>query len=253
MKKLLLILPFLLGLTLFTSCLDDDDDENNDYVLASGTIVKPGDYFYIKTDEGLVLSPRYHSVNTAELEDGMRVLFYYSIIEEANDSETYDYYVRVSGLDEILTKPIFNFTAETTENVIDSIGDTPVQIIDTWFTDDYLNVQFGYYNDHKIHYINLVYDENNPTTENGEIILELKHNDNGDYWHHWGWGLASFDISQLKVDGKTSVDILVRSNDFNGEYTYNKILTYEFNDPAAQMAKESIKSQSVPMLKSGLK
>ncbi len=232
MKKLRLVLPLFLGMIFFSSCsdlIDGEEGENEDWWITTGTVVLNDNSFYIVTDDGFNFGQKDNSISASEFEDGMRLLFYYEVEQEATDSELLDYYIEIKDYNEILTKPIFNFTEETTEEIIDSIGESPIHIVDTWFTDDYLNVQFEYYGDNLMHYVNLVYDSNNPTSDNGEILLELKHNDNGDNWNYVQWGIASFDISQLQLEDKTSVDIFVRSWGYYDEYEYNKVLTYDYS------------------------
>ncbi len=242
MNKLRFILPLLVSMLVFVSCNDifnDDDTYNDDDVwITSGTVYLIDDSFYIVTDDGVKFGQKYNTVDASEFEDGMRLLFYYELENEATDSDLLDYYIELKSYDEILTKPIFNFTEETTEEVIDSIGDSPIHIVDTWFTDDYLNVQFEYYGYNLMHYVNLVYDSENPTSDNGEILLELKHNDNGDVWSYVQWGIASFDISQLKIEGQSTVDIYVRSWGYYNQYEYNKVLTYDYS--SNEITSESI-------------
>lgn len=229
MKKLLLIITVFIGLLFLPSCdMDDDGYSLGKYWLTSGSVIKTADYYYIVTDGGSNLWPSASNVNPEDLEDGMRVLVNYTILGDADDSELYDYYVRVNETSKILTKPIFNFTDETAQTVKDSIGHDAVTINDTWFTDNYLNVEFEYGGGSTVHYVNLVYDSEFPETNEGDIILELKHNKNGDSNNYLLWGIASFDISELQITGESSVNIFVRSLDKAGEYQYNKVLTYEY-------------------------
>ncbi len=211
------------------SCSDDDDYSLGKYWITTGTVVKTTDYYYITTDGGDNLWPSATNVDPDRLDDGMRVFVNYTILGDAEDGSGYDYFVKVNSLSEILTKPIFNFTEETTEEVKDSIGNDAVTITDTWFTDDYLNIQFEYGGGlGYTHFINLVKDTEDLETEDGAIILELKHNKNGDPYSYLQWSIASFDISELQVDGQTSVDVYVRALDKEGEYQYNLVLTYEY-------------------------
>ncbi|MCW3788148.1 NigD1/NigD2 family lipoprotein [Plebeiibacterium sediminum] len=241
MKKLRFILPLLFGLLIFVSCDDDDDtDGYNNWWLTTGTVVLTDNSFYIVTDDGLNFGQEEDEVSASNFEDGMRLLFYYEVEGEATDSELLDYYIELKDYDEILTKPIFNFTETTNEEVIDSIGDDPIHIVDTWFTGDYLNVEFKYYGNNLLHYVNLVHDSSNPETENGEILLELKHNDNGDAWNYISWGVASFDISELQQEGEESVDIFVRSMGYYNEYEYNKVLTYEYSSTPVEAQSQNV-------------
>lgn len=225
----------LLNVILYSCNNNDDDYSLGKYWLTTGTVMKTADYFYVTTDEGDNLWPSATNVNPEHLEDSMRVLVNYTILGDANDNASYDYYVKINSIREILTKPIFNFTDETSQEIKDSIGYDAVTITDTWFTGKYLNVQFEYGGGlGYTHFINLVKDSEEPETGNGEIILELKHNKNGDPSDYLQWGIASFDISELKADGQTSVDIFLRALDKEGAYQYNKVLTYDYAQEKSQ-------------------
>ncbi len=226
----------LLASLMLVSCNDDDDGYSlGDYWISTGTVTKTGDYYFITTDGDETLWPSATEVNPSSLTDGMRVLVNYTILGDGAGGTDYDYYVRVNSISEILTKPIFNFTAETTDAVKDSIGNDAVSIVDSWFSNQYLNVQFEYGGGlGYVHFINLVQDSEDRLTDNGEIILELKHNKNGDPYNYLHWGIASFDITELQVEGQTSVDIFVRSLGKSGEYEYNKVMTYEYGEVVTQ-------------------
>jgi len=232
----------LVGLLTY-SCSDDDGYSLGDVWVATGTVIKTTDYFYVVLDDGDVLWPSASNVSPDRLEDGMRSYVSYTILGDADDNEMYDYYVKINGLSEILTKPIFNFDETTSQEVKDSIGYDAVTISDTWFTDDYLNIHFEYGGGGAyVHYINLVKDTEDLEAENGEIILELKHNKNGDPNNYLQWSIASFDISELKVSGQNSVDIFVRSLDKEGNYQYNKVLTYNYDQPEIEPMTRSFSS-----------
>ena len=219
---------------MFTSCNDDDDSYSlNNFWLSSGTVTKEVGSFYITTDKGKKLWPSATNVSISLLENGMRVLVNYTILGNTNPNSEYDYYVKINDLSQILTKPVFEFTAETPASVVDSIGKDAVTIVDTWFTGNYLNVEFEYGGGGTVHFINLVYDKKNPTTDNGEIILELKHNRNKDQYNYLQWGIASFDVSSFKSEDATKVDFLVRSKGKDGQYNYNKVVSYKYGNAEA--------------------
>lgn len=229
------ILVALLSVFLMSCNKDDDGYSLGDYWLTTGTVITTDDYFYVVTDDGDKLWPAATNVDPEQVEDSMRVFVNYTILDDVTDNESYDYYVKINSLRELLTKPIFNFTDETTQEVKDSIGNDAVTIVDTWFTGKYLNVQFEYGGGlGYTHFINLVKDSEDPETENGEIILELMHNKNGDPNSYLQWSIASFDISELQVDGQSSVDIFIRALDKEGTYQYNKVLTYNYENINAQ-------------------
>jgi len=239
------ILIALLGLISY-SCSDDDGYSMGDVWVTTGTVVKTTDYFYVIIDDGSVLWPSATNVSPDRLDDGMRTYVSYTILGDATDNEQYDYYVKINGMSEILTKPIFNFDATTSQEVKDSIGSDAITISDTWFTNDYLNVQFEYGGGPGyIHFINLVKDTEDLETSNGEIILELKHNKNRDPYNYLQWSIASFDISELKVPGQDKLDVFIRSVDKEGNYQYNKVLTYKYDQPEIAPMTKSFSSTPI--------
>ncbi len=228
------------------SCNDDDDGYSlNDYWITTGTVIKTSDYYYVTTDSGDDLWPSASNVAPGYLEDGMRVFVNYTILGDEKDN-TYDYFVKINSMSEILTKSVFSFTEATTNEIKDSIGYDPVTITDTWFTNDYLNIQFEYGGGAYTHFINLVKDSTDLKTEEGAIILELKHNKNNDPYNYLQWSVASFDISELQEEGQSSVEIFVKAIDKQGEYQYNKALTYEYGEET--IADKSFKARDISTL-----
>ncbi len=233
MKKLLLLFG-VMGVLMFTSCNDDDDSYSlNNFWLSSGTVTKEVGSFYVTTDKGKKLWPSASDISPTLLNDGMRVLVNYTILGNTNPNSTYDYNVKINDLSQILTKPVFEFTAETSVAVVDSVGNDAVTIVDAWFTGNYLNVEFEYGGGSTVHFINLVYDQENPKTDNGEFILELKHNKNQDQYNYLLWGIASFDVSSFKLQDATKVDFLIRSKSKDGQYSYNKVVSYKYGTAEA--------------------
>lgn len=233
MRSVYFLFSLILGSLLFVSCSGDDGYSLNDYWLTTGTFLESDDYFYVMTDEGESLWPSSSNIDTDKHNDGDRILVNYTILQEAPDNSSHDYFVSINSTSKILTKDLFTFTSESTDVVRDSIGNDPVTIKDTWFTDDYLNIQFEYGGGYGMHFISLVKDETDLETENGEIILELKHNRNGDPNNYVQWGLASFDLTELQEDGKESVDLFVRALAKDGSYQYNKVITYGYGPSIA--------------------
>ncbi|TAJ06596.1 hypothetical protein DMA11_22815 [Marinilabiliaceae bacterium JC017] len=211
---------------LFTvSCDDDDDYSLGKFIISMGTIEGDQDSYIIVTDSGDRLFPSASNVPNYPVEDDMRVWVNYTILGDATDNETLDYYVKINDLSDVLTKDIFQLTDATR----DSIGNDPVSISDYWIARDYLNIGFyygggpGY-----IHYINLVNDENDPETEDGMLILELKHNKNNDPYNYRINNWASFDLLSIQEEGKDEVTFLLRSIGPSGEYEFEKEVTYKY-------------------------
>lgn len=221
------MLVFLVSLMI--SCDKDDGYSLNEYWLTTGTVMKTSDYYYVLTDGDKSLWPSASNVDPELLEDSARVLVNYTILGDAESGDMYDFYVKVNSLQNILTKPVFHFNAETSQEVKDSIGNDPIYINNAWITDDYLTVEFEFGGGYAVHYINLVHDTENAETEKGEIIVELMHNKNGDEYNYKQWGLASFELSKLQKEGADSVNILVRSITSSGEYNYNEVINYDYS------------------------
>ena len=221
-KVKLLMMVAVLGI-LTVAC----NKESETTGVSIGTIIKTEDHFYLKTDQGNNLYPEKTSINPSQLEDSMRVIAYYTLVGEGDSEDFYNYYVNLTGVNEILTKPFFTFTSETTEEVKDSIGYDAVRVHSAWFTDQYLNLEFEYPGGgYTVHYINLVMDEENLTTDDGALILELKHNANNDPYYQSMWSLAAFDLTGLVNENNEPVEILLRWMDKDEKY-YEKELTFE--------------------------
>lgn len=228
MKKLFYIVTIALSALVLASCSDDDDYSMNDYWISTATFVEHSDYYYILTDGGSKLWPSSSNIHQSKHDDGDRIFVNYTILGDTPEDSEFTYYTKINGTSDILTKDVFTFTAETTEATKDSIGNDPITIVDTWFTDDYLNIEFQYGGGAGIHFVNLVKDDSAAMTDNGEYILELKHNKNGDPYNYMQWGIASFRLDELQIDGEESIDIFLRATDKDGNYQYNEILTYNY-------------------------
>lgn len=193
-----LLLPALAVLLGFASCNKDDDGYSvGDFYLTVATMHTTADYFYLEADNGDMLYPSVLGTNIRDLADGARCIVNYTILGDAEDVEQYDYYIRVNGIEEMLTKPYYTFDENTPIEEIDSIGVDDVSVLDVWQAHQYLTVTFQYGGGSKVHYINLVFDEGNPKSESGAYRLELKHNRNGDGLNYVHNGMASFDMSEF--------------------------------------------------------
>ncbi|MBS2100360.1 NigD1/NigD2 family lipoprotein [Carboxylicivirga linearis] len=221
-KVRLLWLVAVLGI-LMVACYKESETTG----VSIATIIKTDDHFYLKSDKGNNLYPETSYIDASRLEDSMRVVAYYTLLGEKETESFYDYSINLTGLNEILTKPFFTFTSETTEEVKDSIGYDAVRVHSAWFTDQYLNLEFEYPGGgYTVHYINLVMDEENLTNDEGAIILELKHNANNDPYYRSLYSLAAFDLTQLIPENNEAVDILLRWMDKDEKY-YEKEMTFE--------------------------
>ncbi|WP_066630936.1 NigD1/NigD2 family lipoprotein [Labilibacter marinus] len=225
--KNLISVSGIIVLFLLTAC-QNNYDSFDECRLSVGTVTKNAESFFIITDGGMKLWPIKSRISESLFEDGMRVLIDYSIWDEYENSDHIGFNTTIHDVSQILTKPIFLFNKATSSLIVDSIGNDPINILDAWLTDDYMNVRFEYEGGSKLHFLNLVFNTEAAVTYDGEIILELRHNMNDDAKRYRHVGIASFDISSLKNAKNNSIDIFIRSLS-KGEYTFNKSLTYEYD------------------------
>ncbi len=237
MKRFFNLFCFLLIISVVVSCDVDDEesdmanssDVEDDLFLAAGTVVKTDDSFRVQLDSDTILKMDNEDELVDLYDNDTRVLLYYSMLDTGSVNDDFDLYVDVYSMDEILIKSILEINEETSQQEIDSIGNDSISIVDTWITNDYLNVQFEYLGYDKTHYMNLVYDENNPYTDGGDLLLELHHNANNDSIVDYLWGVISFDISDFKNKEVSSINIQLRALNGNGEYEYTDVITYAYN------------------------
>jgi len=99
----------------------------------------------------------------------------------------------------------------------DSMGHDSIIVRDAWIskTGGIVNIDFKYYTQGSIHYINLI--------DNGEadgitkpFILELRHNARGDLKDFAAMGLVSFKLDYLKLPGKNATSFFIRYTDYLG-------------------------------------
>ena len=240
MKKNILILAVALALPIiFHSCSNNDAEEPIYYGIA--TVVNPDSIvnFSFVHDNGNSLKVTESGLSDKNYKpaDGKRIIPYYSYLSNNEESSTKN--VRLLDIYEVLTKGIFEFTSETTQEVRDSIGDHPIKMLDIWVGSHYLNTEFMYLvNGSTIigHYINLVSDKTK-TYDDGKIHLEFRHNDNKDYPAYRSQGIASFDLRPLQSQGTDSVKLVIHVNEYEVEKEKTYELTYKFNNSSDAVKK----------------
>lgn len=220
-----LIYTLIIGVSLFlASCNNNDEYEILWYNY--GTYLKSDSLefgFLIEFDDGKQLIPTDVVYVSDEVVDSSRVFVLYSIISE--EYETVN--ASVKEVSEILTKGVMQLTEENQ----DSIGNDGIIILeeDIWFSEDHLNVIFGYFGLNAIHYINLVKPIDNQFDEYGRQILEFRHNANNDYPSYFHSSIVSFDMWSLYEDGMDSINFVFKSTDYDST-ELNWEGTYFFNN-----------------------
>jgi len=228
MKKLIfyLLVGFLFSFLAGCNFLDDNNDgySRGNAWISYGLIQKDttAGTFTIALDNGAILYPEANSGWENEVSNNQRVLAQYAITGDKVDSvATPQYYVKIYSLRNILYKGIFNITPATE----DSIGNDPIHVEDHWLKNNMLTFELSYLGGNKIHYINLVRQPNAAATE--PVVLELRHNDNGDTDRIRLSAVVTFDLSSLKVAGKDSVSYRIIAKDFNGDdFGYTGVYKY---------------------------
>lgn len=216
MKKVLIFLV-LGALFSLTSCeLDDDGYSLDNAWVGFGLVEKDATQgvFEIRMDDGEVLFPVSSDYVWHDLKDNDRVLVNFTILgNKKNENHDEHYYVKINSARKILYKGIFEITPAKE----DSIGNDPIKVKDKWIKGDMLNFELKYYGGNKVHYINLVRQPGAINSTNGPVVLELRHNNQDDSEQYPLSAIVTFDLSSLKVQGKTSTPFKVVAKGFDGE------------------------------------
>ncbi|MDR0811045.1 MAG: hypothetical protein LBN23_02040 [Paludibacter sp.] len=208
--------------TIFAACSKNDHEAlYGDYV----TVENPDSVkaFYMTTDAGTRLYTQ-----TTNFIPAHRSRYYvlFTASEKMPAGSAYDYEVKLTSYQNILTKDIFNITPATQ----DSIGHDPIGIQNIWIASNYLNIYFVFYrSDYPVtHYINLVADSTKNYNDNA-LHFEFRHNAKGDYSAYQAWSAVSFDLLPLKENAVgDSLTLVVHAKEFstNADKTYT--IGYKF-------------------------
>lgn len=223
---------------LMSGCLDDDGYSLSKVWIGFGIVQETEDESVrIILDDGEVLIPiasnHYHNWNENRHDDhgkpianGDRLRLNFTILGEDVDTDgnVVAYYVKLNSTKKVLMKGILDITPENA----DSIGNDPVLVKDVWMTDSLLNFKIKYWGDKEIHFINLVKQPGEVTEMDQPIVLELRHNANGDSEYIPYAAYVSFKLSELQIEGQNSVQFVVNAMDYDeelfeyeGTYVYN--------------------------------
>jgi hypothetical protein len=213
MKLSIAFILFITTATFFVSC-DNDFEEQETLWFNYGTYVDSDQNvlgFILKMDNGDTIIPESLDYIEDGIEDGSRVIPIYTV--ELQVGQTI--YGKVLEIEKIFTKNI----TQLTEDIQDSIGDDPVQILENniWLSEKHLNIIFSYYGGGTIHYINLVKPNGAQTDSLGRQILEFKHNANDDIYNYAYSGIVSFDMWSIYQEGMDTLNFVFKSEDYYGE------------------------------------
>lgn len=221
MRRILMFAAvFVFALLLTLSCSKDDDSYSLGKIWISMGLIETentfGYDFIIYCDNGDTLLPAANSARYFEPKNNQRVIANYTKLGDVTNSEK-QFYVKVNNLSNVLFKDVIPFN----EEIADSLGSDPIDMIDMWLSGDMLNIEFQYAGGNRVHYINLVYN----TNENGEIDesveLEFKHNANDDELNYALKGIVTFKLNNLRIEGQNETNIVVNWTNYNGESKSN--------------------------------
>ena len=114
----------------------------------------------------------------------------------------------------VATKDIYIMPAEKS----DSIGNDPINAVEAWITEGYLNIKYQFYhsnNQEKKHMLNLVVNEEiaSENTRPDYFLLEFRHNAYEDAQLEPGTGVVSFKLDNImdSIKDKQGINIRVKS------------------------------------------
>ena len=218
-RKFKLILSVIIGLgILLTSCMKDDNCYSiGDYMVSFGTIEKKSttnNNYVIHLDAGHKVVPLSTSVPWFEVKNNQRVMVSFNpLSDEKLTDSTLTYFANIYSLRDILFKDVKKYT----QVADDSMGHDPIIIRDAWIskTGGILTIDFRYYTQGSVHYINLI-DNGEANGVDKPFILEFRHNARGDRKDYPATGYVSFRLDYLKLPGKNETKFYVRYTDYDG-------------------------------------
>lgn len=222
MKKWMLCLVGVVVLSL-TSCLKEDDSDTVYYDLGVVSDISNGYTFLTDNKDTLYTSQSISSTYIA-LTKGMRVYITYTVLKNGTAAEGYTKKISIENIKEIRVKPIVVLN----EVNRDTIGSDASVLLGISIAGKYLNVDFGFYGNNKIHYFNLVYDAFRQDVD-GYVVLEFRHKDNDDLMNYTSRGLISYDLSSFEWTGTVPHKFIFRYIDYNSKVQDVK---FDYTPPA---------------------
>jgi hypothetical protein len=210
MKLLTPALSIAAAVLLLNAC-DDGGGYSLDNAWYSIATVTPlsDDTYSLTLDNGTTLWPAATNAPGYRAEHRQRASVVYTILSDA--FQGYDHAVKVLDIRNVLTKAPAKDLGEKNE---EEYGRDPVEILNMWIGDGYLNIEFGFSSGSMgvIHYVNLVKMDNAATP----YSYEFRHNAYGDHTLYAQKGIVAFDLSDL-IPGGDEIELTVKFNTFEGE------------------------------------
>jgi hypothetical protein len=208
----------------FTGCLDDNNDTTPPQYLELGmTKLGAEEQMQVITDSDLTLEFATYPTSY-DFEEDTRVMVKYSVNEQGEESDSYDYLVDVYSIQDVVLKDIIELNEENR----DTIGTDQIVVNDIWVSGGFLNIDFSFYGDDEVHYINVVQDPDEQSDDPTELYLQIRHDARDDEPLNRYRGLMSFHIESYQVEGEDMLTLIFSDQGFYAD-PYTEIeVEYEY-------------------------
>ncbi len=231
-KGVYIIIGLFISAIVFNSCAEES--EFTQYWYSFATFVDDDNVtagYSFNLDSGGKLIPT-NNGSVSEYEDSSRVVVTYSVASDTGFAEGRVIKGSIATIKPILTKDVIQLT----DGITDSIGSDQVftNENDIWMTEKHLNIIFRYYGSGNIlHYINLTKPIGEQKDEDGNQILEFRHNTNDDVDINIYESVVSFSMDSLYEQGMDSLNfVLVAVKDDTINFKYYD--TFYFDNATTQ-------------------
>jgi len=213
------LFSLLIVVLFFSSCDKQDDNYSiGDFIVSFGIVEKSPEStdgtYLIRLDNGDSFVTVTPSLNIHDIDAGQRVFVNFAPFEDkVNTDNTKTIYGKINLIQSILYKDVLQLSEVNS----DSIGKDPIIVRESWITgDSILTVGFSYYTSGSVHKINLADNAEGNGIEK-PLILEFRHNANGDKLMYRAAGYASFRLNNFRIAGQHKVDFYLRYTDYEGK------------------------------------
>ncbi|MCK9640986.1 MAG: hypothetical protein M0R39_13855 [Prolixibacteraceae bacterium] len=217
--QVLVLVSILTASTLWTSCQKSESNYSiGDFIVTFGiveSVSKDGiNSILVKLDNGDQFVALDRSLHLDELKPNQRILINFAPYQDVVNSDlSKTIYGKINFIQNILYKEILPLS----KAVSDSIGHDPIIVRDSWVTgDSILTVDFKYYTQGSLHYINLA-DNSEGNGKDKPFIFEFRHNARGDKASYAASGYVSFKLNPYKITGQHNTLFKIRFTDYDGK------------------------------------
>jgi len=217
--QVLFLVLILTPSLVFTSCQKSESNYAiGDFIVTFGVVEstsKDGiNNFQIRLDNGDKFVALDQSLHLDELKPDQRILINFAPYQDVvNTDLSKTIYGKINYVQNILYKNILPLSTA----ISDSIGHDPIIVRDSWVTgDSILTIDFKYYTQGSLHYINLA-DISEGNGKDKPFIFELRHNARGDQKSYAASGYVSFKLNSYKIAGLHNTLFKIRFTDYEGK------------------------------------